>query len=272
MSGLQEPRGMALDLVNGLMYWADPGALAIRKSNLDGSGPLLNVVSTGDACADVALDIANGKVYWTDADSFQTNHGGFSGQIRRANLDGTNVENLVTGLVHPAGLVIDPVDGKLYWTELERHLDGQGRIQRANLDGSYVQTILTGIDEANGLAIDPIQDKLYWSELTTKTIQSANLDGTGLQVLLTGLGNPTTIDLSLSEGKMYWTDSLGGPQINQINRANLDGSGFETLVSGNGVPWGIAVVPEPSSFVLLGLGAISLYFVKSARRRITRTL
>ncbi len=239
VTGLQEPRGMALDLMNGQMYWADPGASAIRRTNIDGSGPLQTVAASGDGSADVALDVGNGKIYWTDSDNTQVNNGGLSGQIRRSNLDGSNVENLVSGLRNPAGIVIDPTSGRVYWTELERKSDGLGSIQSANLDGSDVQILLTGVDEANGLAIDVTHGKLYWPELTTHSIQSANLDGTGLQTVLSGLDNPTTIDLSVSEGKLYWTDSLG-QQVSGIFRASFDGSDVETLVSGVGVPWGIA--------------------------------
>jgi hypothetical protein len=249
-SGLHEPRGLALDLRNGFAYWAEPGALGIRRTALNVSGPVENIVTVDNGAADVALDVANGKIYWTDSNDFQINHGGFSGQIRRANLDGSNVESLVTGLVHPAAIVLDPVQGKMYWTELQRNFDGQGSIQRANLDGSHVETILTGIDEANGLAIDLKRRKLYWPELTTNRIQSANLDGSGLHDVVTGLDNPTTVDVDLRFGKIYWTNSLG-QAVNEIARANLDGSNMETLISGIGIPWGIAVVPEPSSSAIL---------------------
>ena len=265
VSGLEEPRGIALDLVDSQIYWADPGASAIMCAALDGSGPVQTVASAGDATAGVALDVASGKVYWTDSDGYQINHGGFSGEIRRANLDGSDVETLVTGLVHPSGIAVDPVGGQVYWTELDHQSDGLGSIQRANLDGSNVQTLVTGIDEANNLAIDIEDGKLFWPELTTHTIQSANLDGSGVQVVLTGLDNPTSISLSLAEGKLYWTDSLGGPQPNQIDRANFDGSDPEVLVSGAGIPWGIAVVPEPPSIVLLGVAGVALLVL--GRRR-----
>jgi Low-density lipoprotein receptor repeat class B len=248
-AGLEEPRGMALDLATKRMYWADPGARAIQASNMDGSGPIQNVVATGDGSGGIALDVPNGKMYWTDSDAFQINHGGLSGQIHRANLDGSSPENIVTGLVQPAGIALDPSHGKVYWTELDRKSDGMGSIQRANLDGSSVETILTGIDEANGLALDPIHGKLYWPELTTHSIQTSNLDGSDLHNVLTGLDSPTNVALDIAAGRIYWTNS-GGQQANQIDSANFDGSGTQTLVTGVGAPWGIAIVPEPSSLAL----------------------
>ena len=56
------------------------------------------------------------------------------GTIRRANLDGSQVETIITGLEHPEGLDIDEGAGKIYWAEW-------GRIGRANLNGSQVETI-----------------------------------------------------------------------------------------------------------------------------------
>jgi len=45
----------------------------------------------------IALDLGAGKMYWTDA---------FTDKIQRANLDGSDVEDLVTGLVAPTGIAL----------------------------------------------------------------------------------------------------------------------------------------------------------------------
>ena len=47
-------------------------------------------------------------MYWTDG----TQH-----KIQRANLDGTRVEDLVTGLSDTSGIALDVVGGKMYWTD-----------------------------------------------------------------------------------------------------------------------------------------------------------
>ncbi len=52
------------------------------------------------------IDLA-GKMYWTDFDA---------DKIQRADLDGANVEDLVTGLTDPFGIALDPAAGKIYWT------------------------------------------------------------------------------------------------------------------------------------------------------------
>ena len=48
--------------------------------------------------------VASGKMYWTDLGTEK---------IQRANLDGSNVEDLVTtGVVRPAGIALDVAGGK----------------------------------------------------------------------------------------------------------------------------------------------------------------
>jgi hypothetical protein len=223
------------------MYWSEPGIGAIRRANIDGSGPIETLASAGDAGGGIALDIDAGKMYFC-AGSTPLGSPTSNPRICRANLDGSGQEDLVTNnLFHPVGIALDTLRGKVYWTDLEGNLDGTGQIQRANLDGSNVETLLTGIDEANGIAVDPIGERIYWPELATKKIQRANLAGTGVQDLVTGLDTPATIAVDVADRKMYWTDGLASGQVNRITRANLDGSEVEVIVSGVGFPWGVAV-------------------------------
>jgi len=93
VTGLDEPRGIALDPVNRKLYWAEPGSLAIRRTNLNGSGPIESLVPAMDGVSSIALDVQAGKMYWTDA---ANNHNVNPGLVRRANLDGSAVENVVT--------------------------------------------------------------------------------------------------------------------------------------------------------------------------------
>ena len=81
-------------------------------------------------------------MYWTD---------GSTDRIQRANLDGSNVENLVTsGLRQPEGLALDPAAGQMYWAD-----SGTDKIQRANLDGSNVEALVTtALSAPTGLALD----------------------------------------------------------------------------------------------------------------------
>ena len=168
------------------------------------------------------------ELYWTDATR---------DKIQRANLDGSNIEDLVTsaaGLDGPVGLVLDVSGGKMYWTEWE-----ENKIRRANLDGSNVEDFITSGRAPVWLALDVPGGKIYWTDWGTDRIQRANLDGSNVENLVTsGLNSPGGLALDVANGKMYWTDSFW----HKIQRANLDGSNVEDLItSGLGSPSGLAL-------------------------------
>ena len=143
----------------------------------------------------IALDINGGKMYWTDVDT---------DKIQRANLDGSNVEDLVTtGLGNPDGIALDLSDGKMYWTDWEAN-----KIQRANLNGSNIEDLVTeGLSDPNVIALDISGGKMV--RCTGQT------DGSNVEDLVTGLGDPRGIALDISKGKMYWTDT----RTHKIQRA-----------------------------------------------------
>ena len=80
-------------------------------------------------------------MYWTD---------GSTDNIKRANLDGSNVEDLITtGLRDPRGIALDVSEGKMYWIEW-----GTDKIKRANLDGSNIEDLVTtGLVKPIGIAL-----------------------------------------------------------------------------------------------------------------------
>ena len=166
------------------------------------------------------MDVAGGKMYWT-------NNG--AAKIQRANLDGSNIEDLVTaadGLIGLEGIALDIARGKIYWTD-----NGTDKIQRANLDGSNIEDLVTtGLFDSWGIILDLVGGKMYWTDVGTNKIQRANLDGSSVEDLVTaanGLDDPIGIDLDITSGQMYWADR--GPD--KIQRANFDGSNVEDLVT-----------------------------------------
>ncbi len=162
------------------------------------------------------------RMYWTDW-RLQ--------KIRRADLDGSNIKTIVTGLDTPDGIALDVDEGKIYWADLNAH-----KIQRVDLDGSNIKTIVTGGITPNGIALDANGDKIYWADPVRDKIQRANLDGSNIETLVTRL-EPDGIALDVDRGKIYWVNR--GPGT--IQRANLDGSEVETLVTELADPGGIAL-------------------------------
>ena len=167
------------------------------------------------------------KMYWTAEDP---------PRIQRANLDGSNIEDLVTtGLIHPRGLALDLAGGKIVlgWT------GATARLQRANLDGSQVEDLVTtGLSHPLSLALDAAAGKVYWLDHKTDKIQRANLDGSQVEDLVATERQPEGLALDVAAGKMYWM-TVG---TDKIQRANLDGSNIEVLVTtGLDGPSGLAL-------------------------------
>ena len=193
-SGLSSPAGMAFDTANNMLYWTEnplfAGTNQIRRADMDGGGPIDNLVTTGtNDPVDLQLDLEAGKIYWTDGDA---------GEIRRADLDGSNAAVFLSGLTRPQGLVLDRGARMMYWAS-----DGlvTNKIQRANLDGAPVvqDLVTTGLTSPIGIELDLSAGKIYWSDWGTNKIQQANLDGTNVtDIVTTGLILPIGIAMGAS--------------------------------------------------------------------------
>ena len=171
-----------------------------------------------------------GKIYWTDR--------GLD-RIHRANLNGTNVEELVTGLSNPVGIALDPAAGKMYWAD-----SVADKIQRADLDGANVEDLVTGLSNPAHIALDPTAGKMYWTanDGCDSQIQRADLDGSNVEDLVVNFPFSSSgfsgIALDPTAGKMYWTDF----HSQKIRRADLNGSNVEDVITmAESGPVGIAL-------------------------------
>ena len=182
-------------------------------------------------------------IYWTE-----------HGKIQRANLDGSNIENLVTQGLNPlTGITLDVSGGKMYWADWQR-----GKIQRANLDGSNIEDLgIRGLTSPRGIALDISGGKMYWPDAGTDKIQCADLDGSNVKDLITHLGDPTDIALDVLDGKIYWADW----GARKIQRANLDGSNIEDLI--------LITNPRPHN-IALDVSGGKIYWTNTGTAKIQR--
>ena len=245
------PRSLAVDVVEGHIYWTDQGSRWIWRANLDGSETAAVVNSGLIRPVALALDRDRGHIYWTDAGS---------NRVQRANLDGSRVETLVSvGLHSPEGLALDVDAGKVYWSDY-----GTNKIQRANLDGSNVEDLITtGLKIPGELALDAGAGKIYWTDYGTDKIQRANLDGSNVEDLVTtGLSIARGLALDLAGGRIYWADA----GTRKIGRADLDGSNVETLLTrSTDRPTGLALA-NPLASLSPNLASVSLHRSGTWRR------
>jgi uncharacterized repeat protein (TIGR01451 family) len=185
--------GLAIDLVNGHLYWAQayaPNGGGIMRANLDGTG--VTQILSGFNVYDIALNVAGNKIYYA---------GDFSFSIGRCDLNGANnnrnwLANMggVSGVVNGmSGLAVDLTNGKLYWSR-------SNGIGQANLDGSsIVNPFITLTNGSVDVVADPITSKLFWTR-SGGTVGCANLDGTNVnESLVTGLTGTWGIDLASTD-------------------------------------------------------------------------
>ena len=148
---------------------------------------------------------------------------GSAGKIMRADLDGRNRVELITGLDYPTAIALDDAAGKLYWA----HESDDG-IKRADLGGSNIETVISSNYEFGyGIAVDSKNGKLFWTEGNDDKIQSANLDGSRVRTLFSGLEFPIAIDVDPNSNRIFWseTDDPEG-----IYTATSNGSGRRFLI------------------------------------------
>jgi hypothetical protein len=175
----------------------------------------------------IAVDAAAGKLYWS--------HGSFNdGRIRRANLDGSGQQTLLSSLKLARGLALDLAGGKMYWADSPAAGNAGGLIERANLDGSGRETVfaITPYDPFGSKIGRPTVDSVngwVWFG-ADDAILRVNLNGPPFvaRTVVTGLSTPTRVQVDVASGWVYGIDS--DTISDCVWRARMDGSGFEVVV------------------------------------------
>lgn len=125
-----DAKSVVFDGLNRQLYWIGDTNLnerscgVIKRADPDISSSHVEIATFASVPLGIAINPLKGKLYWTNA----------HGNIQTCNLDGSNIQNLITGINSPKHITMDTAGGKLYWT------DGRERIRRADLNGRNIQT------------------------------------------------------------------------------------------------------------------------------------
>jgi sugar lactone lactonase YvrE len=181
------PKQLALDVPGGKVYWSDRGDVGdknvnpkIMRSNLDGTSVETIVSADVISPVGIALDTPNGKVYFTDR---------YANTIKRANLDGSDVEVVVKDTEYPVDLLIDFESRTLYWTA--REVGGVYRVNmdKNDIDGAGLSPIITGVSAPIGITMDPDKRRLYYTEVLVSEVSGAiwesDMDGRNAKKIAT---------------------------------------------------------------------------------------
>lgn len=105
------------------LFWADDFGAELRRASASG-GSQSTILTGLDGARDPLFDNTNNKILWSE-----------SGRIRRANPDGSQVEDLHTGYSEaPTLSYLDDSELKIYWTVDET-------TYRSDLDGGNVESL-----------------------------------------------------------------------------------------------------------------------------------
>jgi len=264
--GRRLPDGVAVDVAAGHLYWTNMGNPkandgSILRCDLDGSH-LTTIVPPGGTFTpkQLQLDKVSRKLYWCDREGMR---------VMRTNLDGSEIETLVDtsggdGRPGPdaskwcVGVAIDPVDGKVYWTQKGGDNAGEGRIFRANIDTPAGQTaanrrdielLYEALPEPIDLELDTRNRMMYWTDRGDpprgNTVNRAPMDAapegrSAPDILFSHLMEGIGLALDRKGKRMFITDLAGS-----VYSANLDGSNQKTLLFAQGNLTGIAYAELP---------------------------
>ncbi len=236
-------RSLTVDTQHQDLYWIEGQPATSGGSDYilqaDVLGNNATVLLPNIDAFDVEVDVVNGYLYWTDD---------FNGRIQRANIDGSNVITVASGLTKPTTLALDVGRNRLFWVS-GYWFETSNTLMSARLDGSEVTTVLSGLNRTSHLALDGELGQLYWqTEIAASfsadgsfTIHQADYDATGALNNITdavsgtlpaGSGSTTIggIVLDLDADNLYWL--LSGGAVNQeLWQAPRDGSVTPSLIT-----------------------------------------
>jgi len=228
---------LAVDKNNDKVYWMqeeciDPDCLwttftGIVRSDLSGENieliyePEIYEDGEKEIFTDIKIDFVNEKIYWMSSLQYMSPVEFFRNEIKRADLNGSNVETIISSFSNNTpiyDIAIDNIGNRIYWAEPLNE-----RIMRANLDGSNIKTVLSNPGmQIRTIALDILNGQVYFTG--TGNIKRSNLDGSIIDIIHqfeNPYRNGLDLEIDLNEGKLYWADS------GTIERANLDGSDYE---------------------------------------------
>jgi sugar lactone lactonase YvrE len=238
VTGCRLPDSLAVDSTARHLYWTNMGVPhrndgSIERADFDGGNRRVIIPEGGTFTPkQLHLEKTSGKLYWSDREGMR---------VMRANLDGSQVETLIqTGEGESdrhdpsnwcVGVTVDPVRGRMYWTQKGADDSGHGRIFRAGIDMPRGQTAKNRLDvemlfegppEPIDLELDLDHRLLYWTDrgdrLRGNTVSRTTIDGhLSRQIVLDQLMEGIGIALDVPRDRLFVTDLAGSIHTARLN-------------------------------------------------------
>jgi len=231
---------MAVDGLNGKLFFIDATDKSIWSVNLDGTGLTLIQNGLTSYPTDLVLDVLNEQIYFTTSSTIQNNN-----TVQRMDYTGNNLVTLFTagagnGVSRCTALAVDLAHSKIFVADA-----GAQTIWSMSLAGGNVTALATVANAyPTDLAADPASRMVYFTASSTvqsnNSLQRVSYGGAnvgygipGLTTLFTASGGVqrcTALDLDLARSAIYLSDAgTNSPALWQIP---LAGGSATSVLSG----------------------------------------
>jgi len=110
LTGLEDPRGLAVDWLGYNVYWVDGSQRLIGVVSFNGLLRRNLITTEMEQPHDIVVDPLSGVMFWSDI--------GLSARIETARMDGSSRRILVeTDVLYPTGLALDYAARRLFWAD-----------------------------------------------------------------------------------------------------------------------------------------------------------
>ena len=249
-AGFSDPEGLAYNPANGMLYVADGSAAKIRTFNAStGAETSIGFANATGLDNPKSLALDAGVLYAANSNANTvTAYNAATGAVVTSGFTSP------TGLSHPFGLAVNSTT--LYVTNIGSNTLGAFNLATGTAAAGF--TPITGLNAPFGVAL--YGNDLFVSNHSGDTV--GEYDATTGAVInasfVTGVHGPYGLAilgnrLLVANGSSTTVGAYGIPAVALLN--NVPTSSNASFLTGLSEPDYIAVVPEPSTWALLGVGA-----------------
>lgn len=206
VSGLQSPRGIAVDATN--VYFTTLGGGQIVKCPLSGCTTPLPTLATGQT-QPYALAIDATNVYWVNRMPAG------NGTVMKCAIAGCggNPTQLASGQSTPFDIAVDA--NFVYWSNF-----GDGTIRKVPIGGGAVTQVATaGQMGTRGIAVDSAN--LYYAHSTLGSISQVPLAGGPTLTLASSQASPWAV--TVNGGEVFWSSSRAMANGGAVSKTAIGG-------------------------------------------------
>uniref|UniRef100_A0A8C5UEH1 EGF-like domain-containing protein n=2 Tax=Passeriformes TaxID=9126 RepID=A0A8C5UEH1_9PASS len=220
IENLMNPRALDFHAETGFIYFADTTSYLIGRQKIDGTERETVLKDGIHNVEGIAVDWMGNNLYWTDDGPKKTI------SVARLEKAAQTRKTLIEGkMTHPRAIVVDPLNGWMYWTDWEEDPKDskRGKIERAWMDGSNRNIFITSktVLWPNGLSLDIPAKILYWVDAFYDRIEMVYLNGTERKIVYEGPELNHAFGLCHYSNFLFWTEYRSGSiyRLDQATKA-----------------------------------------------------